>query len=157
MVCEHKLIGNFLSGIEMKETMAPVVFPDNSAGPDAVFCLGDLLCFAQVKFRESVGLNSAARSVSPEYFYVDKNGRVPTTFQNERNAILERLRGKKIVKFLFCYSFISKADCWKNNFILRSDGRALRSKTRNSCNELCTILVDGRNANSFFGSEMLKA
>lgn len=91
-VFENRLIGNFLSGID-----SPIAFPDNSAGPDAVFCLGDIIYFVQVKFRESVSTSSAARSVSPEYFYVDKNGNVAKTFQDDRNAILEKLRGKTIV------------------------------------------------------------
>ena len=140
-------IEDFLLG----NTNVPIVSPDSFAGPDAMFRLGEYPVFCQMKFRQGCSLGKSFMTLTPRSFYKDINGDVPARFKPKVEKILGAFTGNVVIRILFCYPHVVTSDMWKNHFRMVNPRRSSRNVKHSDSLLFCDILVDGRNANSFFG------
>jgi hypothetical protein len=149
----EKFLSNMsiLDFIKTDNLVSPLICPDKMAGPDLVFKLGEYVVFCQAKFSDKLSLGQALLSVTPSQFYKDKTGKVPNRFQDEHKDIIQFLKGKTVIRMIYCYPHTVKTAAWKSHF------RVLETRASPRNNEtsmkFIDILVDSRNSQDFFGQK----
>ena len=127
--------------------------PCNLAGPDGVLLFGKHPVFCQMKFRDKCTVATSFYSTHTDSLYKDKNGQIPANHQNRVKDIHSLMADKKVVRILFCYPFIVKDPSFESHF------RHLNPRQPRNGEEkwhFVDLLVDGRNAISFFGEEAVQ-
>jgi hypothetical protein len=138
---EKRSIESFL---QIKRNV-PFISPSSYAGPDLVCILGNHPTFIQTKFRKEVEVGLALRTVDHQSFYKDRNGLVPDRFKNTAENIKTQIGDNVVIRILVCYPYRGEG----GELVRVSDPR-----TR-STSKYIELIVDGRNAISFFGKEQI--
>jgi hypothetical protein len=130
-------------------------------GPDLVWeCKTEentsVIFLARAKLPPSLSLGKAFYSVSPDNLYKNKNGKVLGKNRSILKEILARFsQAVLIVELVVCYPHTAKSDNWKNHVLLPSYTYNTRSSPSKQAPSRVKILVDARNALSFFGEKQL--
>lgn len=108
-----------------------------------------------MKFRDNCNPGDAFRTIDPSFLYQNKHGQIPSRFVEEVIKTKELMVGKTVIRILICYpASITRAE-WEDHFINWTPRRSTRTNP-NALDGYIDILVDGRNAEAFFGKERVE-